>query len=185
MSLKLSFGLVALQLLLVLPFFVQAAEQHPPLPTWKCTTSGGCVQQNTSIVLDKDSTKYAKNAAGSRTIADYAAMGVTTSGNALTLQHYVNGNAASPRVYLLDSNGKYAMLSLLNQEFTVDVDYSTLPCGENGALYLSEMAADGKGNAASGTGYCDAQCQYVSSVDSLQSTGLYVLPPLHWDTWPY
>jgi len=164
MSLKVSFGLVALQLL-VLPF-VQAAEQHPPLPTWKCTTSGGCVQQNTSIVLDKDSTKYAKNAAGSRTIADYAAMGVTTSGNALTLHHYINGNAASPRVYLLDSNGKYAMLTLLNQEFTVDVDYSTLPCGENGALYLSEMAAGGKGSAASGTGYCDAQCQYVSSVDS-------------------
>jgi len=66
-------------------------------------------------VLDKDSSKYARNAAGSRTIADYAAMGVTTFGKALTLQHYVNGNAASPRVYLLDSNGKYAMLSLLNQ----------------------------------------------------------------------
>ena len=66
-------------------------------------------------MLDKDSSKYARNAAGSRTIADYAAMGVTTFGKALTLQHYVNGNAASPRVYLLDSNGKYAMLSLLNQ----------------------------------------------------------------------
>jgi cellulase len=27
-------------------------EVHPQLPTWKCTTSGGCIQQNTSIVLD-------------------------------------------------------------------------------------------------------------------------------------
>jgi len=27
-------------------------EVHPLLPTWKCTSSGGCVQQNTSVVLD-------------------------------------------------------------------------------------------------------------------------------------
>lgn len=140
----------------------QAAEEHPLLPTWKCTTSGGCVQQNTSIVLDKDS-KYAKGSAGSRTAADYAAMGVATSGNALTLTHYVKSggtlNPASPRVYLLDSDGKYVMMKLLGQEISVDVDYSDTPCGENGAFYLSEMAADGRGNAAAGTGYCDAQCQ--------------------------
>jgi len=136
----------------------QSAEEHPLLPTWKCTTSGGCVQQNTSIVLDKDS-KYAKNAAGSRTAADYAAMGVSTSGNALTLKHYVNGNPASPRVYLLGDDDQYVMMKLLGQELSVDVDYSDVPCGENGAFYLSEMEAAGRGNAAAGTGYCDAQCQ--------------------------
>ncbi|KAF2475899.1 glycoside hydrolase family 7 protein [Lindgomyces ingoldianus] len=140
----------------------QTSEEHPLLLTWKCTTSGGCVQQNTSIVLDKDS-KYAKSTAGSRTAADYAAMGVSTSGNALTLAHYVKSgsqlNPASPRVYLLGDDGKYVMMKLLGQELSVDVDYSDVPCGENGAFYLSEMAADGKGNAAAGTGYCDAQCQ--------------------------
>jgi cellulase len=135
-----------------------AVEQHPLLSTWKCTTSGGCVQQNTSIVLDKDS-KYASGAAGSRTAADYAAMGVSTSGSALTLTHYVKGNPASPRVYLLGDDGKYTMMQLLGQELSVDVDYSDVPCGENGAFYLSEMAADGKGDAGAGTGYCDAQCQ--------------------------
>jgi cellulase len=135
-----------------------AVEQHPLLPTWKCTTTGGCVQQNTSIVLDIDS-KYATGAAGSRTAADYAAMGVSTSGSALTLAHYVNGNPASPRVYLLGADGKYVMMQLLGQELSVDVDYSDVPCGENGAFYLSEMAADGKGDAGAGTGYCDAQCQ--------------------------
>ena len=135
-----------------------ADEEHPLLPTWKCTSSGGCVKQNTSIVLDQDS-KYATGKAGSRSAADYTAMGVTTSGNALTLQHYVNGNAASPRVYLLGDDGKYVLMQLLNQELSVDVDYSQVPCGENGAFYLSEMAADGKNNAAAGTGYCDAQCQ--------------------------
>ena len=122
------------------------------------------MQQNTSVVLDKDATKYAKGAPGSRTTADYAAMGVTTSGNAVTLYHYVKGNSASPRIYLLDSTTKkYVMMSLLGQELTVDVDFSTLPCGENGAFYLSEMEAGGRGGggAAAGTGYCDAQCQCV------------------------
>lgn len=139
-----------------------AAEEWPPLPTWKCTTSGGCVQLNTSVVLDQDS-KFAKGAPGSRTAADYAAMGVTTSGNALTLHHYVRSggtlNNASPRVYLLGPDGKYMMISLLNQEISVDVDVSALPCGENGAFYFSEMEPDGRGNAGAGTGYCDAQCQ--------------------------
>lgn len=147
--------------------FLAGSEEHPPIQTWKCTTSGGCVEQNTSIVLDRDS-KYAKGAAGSRSAADYDAMGVTTSGSALTLYHYVKGNNASPRVYLLDSTtDKYVLMNLQdNQELSVDVDLSQLPCGENGAFYLSEMAADGAGDkagagtgAAGGYGYCDAQCQ--------------------------
>ncbi|KAJ9165308.1 Glycoside hydrolase family 7 protein [Coniochaeta hoffmannii] len=153
-------GLAAL-LLAGLPVAL-AAEEHPLLPTWKCTSSGGCVQQNTSVVLDQDS-KYAKGAAGSRTASDYAAMGVTTSGNAVTLYHYVKTGGSltpsSPRIYLLGADGKYVLMNLLNQELSVDVDLSALPCGENGAFYLSEMAADGKGNAGAGTGYCDAQCQ--------------------------
>jgi len=155
-----------------------ADEEHPLLPTWKCTTSGGCVQQNTSVVLDAKDSKFARGAAGSRTAADYAAMGVSTSGNALTLYHYVKSggglNNASPRVYLLNDDGKYVMMSLLNQELSVDVDFSTLPCGENGAFYLSEMAADGRSNAAAGTGYCDAQCQgyCCNEMDILESNSM-------------
>lgn len=137
---------------------VQSAEEHPPLTTWKCTNSGGCEEQNTSVVLDKVS-KFAQGAAGSRTAADYAAMGVTTSGDSLTMYHYVQGNPASPRIYLLGDDGKYVLMSLLNAELSVDVDMSALPCGENGAFYLSEMKADGGGSAEAGDGYCDAQCQ--------------------------
>ncbi|KAE8443652.1 hypothetical protein EG329_001510 [Mollisiaceae sp. DMI_Dod_QoI] len=166
MSFKLSFiGLVA-SLLAGIPV-AQASEEYPSLPSWKCTTSGGCVQQNTSVVLDQDS-KFAHGAAGSRTTADYAAMGVTTSGNALTMYHYVKTdgalNAASPRVYLLGDDGKYVLMSLLNQELSVDVDLSTLPCGENGAFYLSEMAADG---GSGGSGYCDAQCPKSSCCNEM------------------
>jgi len=121
------------------------------------------VQQNTSVVLDETS-KLATNPAGSRTTADYTNMGISTSGDAVTMYHYVKIDgtltAASPRIYLLGNNSEYVLLSLLNQEISVDVDYSTLPCGENGAFYLSEMAATGGsgGSAAAGYGYCDAQC---------------------------
>jgi len=154
----------------------QSAEQYPLLPTWKCTTSAGCIQQNTSVVLDTVS-KNANNSPGSRTTADYTNGGVTTSGNAVTLYHYtsVNGQltAASPRIYLLGADGKYVLMSLLNQEFTVTADFSTLPCGENGALYFSEMEAEGRATngAQSGKGYCDAQCQgyCCSEMDILEA----------------
>jgi cellulase len=139
-----------------------AQEQHPLLPTWKCTTSGGCVKQTTSIVLDSSS-GFARGAPGSRTAADYAAMGVSTSGSSLSLSHYVKSggklNNASPRVYLLGDDGKFVMMKLLGQEISVDVDYSDVPCGENGAFFLSEMKPEGKSNARTGSGYCDAQCQ--------------------------
>lgn len=175
----------------------ETAEVRPLLPTWKCTNSGGCVKQNTSVVLDfeyrdvhvaggkatcKTGNKLIQsqcpNAATCATNcvvepADYRAMGVSTSGNALTMYHYVKDSAgklfnASPRVYLLDeTKGEYVMMNLLGRELTVDVDLSTLPCGENGAFYLSEMVADGSKNpgqnningAGMGNGYCDAQCQ--------------------------
>ncbi|KAJ7263907.1 exoglucanase-type cellulase [Mycena rebaudengoi] len=60
------------------------------------------------------------------------------------------------------------MFQLLNQEFTFDVDMSNLGCGLNGALYFSEMPADGgmaafptnKAGAKYGTGYCDSQCPH-------------------------
>ncbi|TVY82061.1 Endoglucanase 7a [Lachnellula suecica] len=163
MFFKSSFTSLAVSLLASIQV-VHASEAYPSLPTWKCTKSGGCIQQNTTVVLDQ----VAPNAigtAGSRTAADYAAMGVSTSGNALTMYQYmtVNGKvtSASPRVYLLGADGKYVEMGLLNQELSVDVDLSALPCGENGAFYLSSMAADGgaTGGAAAGKGYCDAQCQ--------------------------
>ncbi|KAL3470793.1 concanavalin A-like lectin/glucanase domain-containing protein [Aspergillus californicus] len=102
-------------------------------------------------------------------IPDYAAHGVSTKGGRLTLRQYLdNGSGSlksvSPRVYLVGQNEDYEMLHLLNQEFTFDVDVSDLPCGMNGALYLSEMLPSGgrsdlnPAGAGYGTGYCDAQC---------------------------
>lgn len=78
------------------------------------------------------------------------------------------GKNIGSRVYLLESESKYQMFNLLNQEFTFDVDMSQLPCGLNGAVYFVSMDADGgmakysgnKAGAKYGTGYCDTQCPH-------------------------
>ncbi|KAF9895228.1 hypothetical protein FE257_000130 [Aspergillus nanangensis] len=178
------------------------SDVHPLLPTWKCSSSHGCVKQNTSVVLDA-ATHWIHEKGGETTcttsdgkldpnlcpdketcasncvvegITDYASYGVQTQGSSMTLHQYLNeGNqtkSVSPRVYLLDEDtNDYVMLKLLNQEFTFDVDVSSLVCGMNGALYFSEMRADGgrsdlnPAGAGYGTGYCDAQCFTVPWIE--------------------
>ncbi|KAF8071995.1 cellobiohydrolase I [Lyophyllum atratum] len=171
------------------------AETHPKLPWQKCTKSGGCAAQSSgAITLDANwrwvhtTTGYTNCYTGNtwdttlcadgKTCATNCALdgadyqgtyGITTSGDALTLKFVTsnaNGKNIGSRVYLMNSDSKYEMFKLLNQEFTFDVDVSNLPCGLNGALYFSEMDADGglakfptnKAGAKYGTGYCDSQC---------------------------
>jgi cellulose 1,4-beta-cellobiosidase len=101
--------------------------------------------------------------------------GVKTDGNKLNLTYvtthdddYSTGTNSGSRMYLMDGDDKYKMFNLKNREFSVDVDYSNLGCGLNGAIYFVEMDADGgeskySGNSAGakyGTGYCDAQCPH-------------------------
>lgn len=133
-------------------------EVHPLLSTAKCTAAGGCVAQNTSVVLDfgyrwlhtadgydscttstginttlcPDEATCAKNCVVEG--ANYTGAGVLTSGSSMTMTQYVESstglNSASPRVYLLDEGTQdYVMFKLLGQELTFDVDLSTLPCG--------------------------------------------------------
>ncbi|KAK8013935.1 hypothetical protein PG990_007231 [Apiospora arundinis] len=167
-------------------------EASPKLTTYKCTTAGGCVSQSTSVVIDwnyhwfhtsdwlscttsngvnstlcPDQATCAKNCMVQGD-ANYTANGVATTGDSMTMNQYTYGangiQSASPRVYLLGADGNYVLTKLLGQELTFTVDLSTLPCGENGALYLSEMDATGgrnpynTGGAKYGSGYCDAQC---------------------------
>ncbi|KAG5336289.1 hypothetical protein C0989_012299 [Termitomyces sp. Mn162] len=169
------------------------AETHPSLSWQKCTTGGGCTTSSGSVVIDAN-WRWVHNVGGYTNCytgntwdatlcpddetcaancaldgADYSGTyGVTTSGNALTLKFVTNGaqkNIGS-RLYLMASDTQYQLFKLLNQEFTFDVDVSQLPCGLNGALYFSEMDADGgmakyptnKAGAKYGTGYCDSQC---------------------------
>lgn len=173
MALQLSF--LSAVLVLVSTAFAQqmgtlTPEVHPSFPSWDCTVKGGCVQKNTSIVLDSDYRwTHTVNgydnckAIGLNTTlcpdaetcsancalegVDYNSYGIFTNGSELTLTLFVNKTdgttVSSPRVYLLENDTTYDMFSLLNRELTFDVDLSELPCGTNGALYLGEMSATG------------------------------------------
>ena len=77
------------------------------------------------------------------------------------------------------TDDKYQMFHLKNQEFTFDVDVSNLPCGLNGALYFVQMDEDGglskyetnTAGAEYGTGYCDAQCPHdLKYIDGVTNT---------------
>ncbi|KIO26458.1 glycoside hydrolase family 7 protein [Tulasnella calospora MUT 4182] len=77
-----------------------------------------------------------------------------------------NGKNVGSRLYLMSDDSIYNIFKVMNQGFSFDVDVSQLPCGLNGALYFSEMEADGgmskystnKAGAKYGTGYGDSQC---------------------------
>ncbi|TFK33732.1 cellobiohydrolase I-I [Crucibulum laeve] len=169
------------------------AEVHPALPWKRCTASGCTTVSAGAVSLDAnwrwlhttsgytncytgnkwdttlcpDGKTCAQNCAIEG--ANYASTyGITTSADALTLKFVTQsaGKNIGSRVYLMASDTQYELFKLLNKEFTFDVDVSKLPCGLNGALYFSEMDADGglskyatnKAGAKYGTGYCDSQC---------------------------
>ncbi|KAJ7670274.1 Exoglucanase 1 [Mycena rosella] len=187
----------------------QLAETHPVLTSQTCTAGGTCTTAQTSVVLDSnwrwthqttsttncytgntwnaalcpDPATCAANCAIDG--ADYAGTyGITTSGDALTIKFVTGANIGS-RVYLMADDSNYKLFSLLNQEFTFTVDMSHLGCGLNGALYFTEMDADGglakfptnKAGAKYGTGYCDAQANVLnwtaSPTDINSGTGMF------------
>jgi cellulase len=145
-------------------------EVHPTLQTWQCTKAGGCVSKTSQLVLDAlahtlhqkdnptlgcidgnvvnkticpDEATCAQNCI-IEGISDYSKYGVTTNGSSLLMKQLLDGRTVSPRVYLLEEAGdKYEMLQLTGREFSFDIDSTKLPCGMNGALYLSEMEAAG------------------------------------------
>jgi len=184
-------------------------EVHPRLITQTCTKRG-CMTQQTSLVLDALShpiddihtSESCETSSGgvNTTICptveacakncalegiNYASHGVYTNGGSVTLRQYLNVDGTeeevSPRVYLLDPSGRdYEVLKLLNQEISFTVDVSNLPCGMNGALYLTSMEASGgrsqlnPAGATYGTGYCDAQCgapAWINGVANLKGLG--------------
>ncbi|CZT44311.1 related to Exoglucanase 1 [Rhynchosporium secalis] len=149
------------------------AETHPTVTWQTCTAPGSCTTKNGKIVIDsnwrwvhdKTSGKYTncydgntwdatlcpdnKKCAANCALegADYGkTYGASTSGNALKLTFITKGEHSTnigSRMYLMESDTKYQIFSLLNKEFTFDVDLSNLPCGLNGALYFVSMDADG------------------------------------------
>ncbi|KAF9873933.1 cellulose -beta-cellobiosidase [Colletotrichum karsti] len=167
-------------------------EVHPKL-SWSDCSSGSCAQKSSDVVIDAN-WRWAHNVGGYENCyegnkwtnkctsaddcakncaiegADYSnTYGVSTSGNAMTLkfvQTHEYGKNVGSRMYLMNSETKYQMFTLMNNEFAFDVDLSSVECGMNSALYFVSMKEDGgladeannKAGAKYGTGYCDAQC---------------------------
>jgi cellulose 1,4-beta-cellobiosidase len=171
----------------------QQTETHPKITWNKCSSSGSCTTTNGEVVIDANwrwlhGTSDTKNCydgnewtSACSTATDCASKcalegaeysktyGSSTSGNALTLKFVTKGDYGTnigSRFYLMNSESKYQMFTLMNNEFTFDVDLSTVDCGLNAALYFVAMEEDGgmksystnKAGAKYGTGYCDAQC---------------------------
>lgn len=97
--------------------------------------------------------------------------GVKSTGNGLNLGFVTQGAYAKnvgSRSFLMDGNNSYKQFKMPNKEISFTVDVSNMPCGVNGAIYFSQMVADGgvsefsddKAGANYGVGYCDAQCPH-------------------------
>ena len=75
------------------------------------------------------------------------------------LTNHEDGTNVGSRLYVMDegsNDDEYKLFYLKNREFTFDVDVSELKCGMNGAMYFSEMAANG----GKGTGDNQAGAKY-------------------------
>jgi len=203
----------------------QKVEYHPSMDLQVCTSAGGCAPENTKIVMDAnwrwvhnvggyencfdgdwnatfcpDSDSCCKNCALDGVEQDdwSAVYGVNATEGGFNVGLEQGDNVGS-RFYLLDSKtpNNYRMFNLLNQEFTFDVDVSTLGCGLNGALYFVEMDADGgvaksrnglnAAGAKMGTGYCDAQCahdiKFIGGVANINQTNPYGSCCAEMDIW--
>ncbi|KAL7628427.1 Exoglucanase 1 [Parahypoxylon ruwenzoriense] len=171
----------------------EQSETHPKLSWKKCTSGGQCTQTNAEVTIDSnwrwlhstegmencyDGNEWTSQCSSAEDCATKCAIegadysktyGASTSGDALTLKFLTKhdyGTNIGSRFYLMNGADKYQTFSLLGNEFTFDVDLSTVDCGLNAALYFVAMEEDGgtssypnnKAGAKYGTGYCDAQC---------------------------
>jgi hypothetical protein len=115
----------------------------------QCSTSG-CTAVKKRIALDSTSNHTSSSG---QSLIDVVGAGL----DVLKLT-YGGADVGGPRVYLIEEDGvnQNHLFMLKNQEFTFDVELSSMPCGFNAALYFVGMAAN-KGGAENGTNYCDAQ----------------------------
>jgi len=147
----------------------QQTETHPKMTWKKCTGKGSCTTVNGEVVIDANwrwlHTSDNKNCydgnewTGACTTATDCASkcqlegatygttyGASTSGDALTLKFVTKheyGTNIGARLYLMNGNSKYQMFTLMDNEFTFDVDLSAVECGINSALYFIAMDEDG------------------------------------------
>jgi len=153
-------------------------NQAPEIIMQKCTRSGGCQDEQYSLVLDSNwrwvhnvedygnCAHYDPANCAIEGVEDYSKYGVLThsSNRSVTLRMQGSGGAGGgSRLFVADGQD-YKTFNLINRELSFEVDVSSLECGTNGALYFVSMDPTGGmgGNnmagAQYGLGYCDAQC---------------------------
>lgn len=152
-------------------------EVHPPL-VWQNCTLDGCTPVNGTIVLDSN-WRWAHDGSGSTNCytgntwnekicsdnkvcaekcaiegADYTGTyGITAKGDSVKIKFLTKdgyGTNIGSRLYLMKDEKNYEMFSMLNKEFTFDIDTSAAGCGLNTALYFVSMEQDGGKSKYSG-----------------------------------
>ena len=148
----------------------EQTETHPKMSWKKCTGKGSCSSVSGEVVIDAnwrwlhtssgydncyDGNKWTDKCSSATDCASKCALegadysktyGVSTSGDALTLKFITKheyGTNIGSRMYLMNGASKYQMFTLMNNEFTFDVDLSSIECGMNAALYFVPMEEDG------------------------------------------
>jgi len=121
-----------------------------------CSDPEQCAQ---NCALEGVSRQQYENTYGIKQVQDGVRLNFVTD-------HQYGSNVGS-RLYVMEDDENYAMFYLKNREFSFEVDVSELYCGMNGAMYFTEMQANGgrgignnNAGAKYGTGYCDAQCPH-------------------------
>ncbi|KAG5221600.1 glycoside hydrolase family protein [Salix suchowensis] len=110
------------------------AETHPTLSIQQCTRAGSCQTQSRAVVLDSN-WRWLHTTSGSTNCYTGNEWDASLCPDPATCASNCAPDGA-------DYSGTYDV-QLKNQEFTFDIDMSQLPCGLNGALYFSQMEADG------------------------------------------
>ncbi|CAE8725890.1 unnamed protein product [Polarella glacialis] len=152
-------------------------EESPAISLQHCSKERGCEQEQAALVLDAN-WRWVHNVGGDTNCYDNGrwneafcpdtetckrncamegvsaenyktSYGVETVPDGVELKFLSPGGNVGSRLYVTDGHDAYKMFKLLNREFTLDVDVSTLACGLNGAVYFVEMdEMGGKGKAA-------------------------------------
>lgn len=147
----------------------QQTETHPKITWKKCTGKASCTSVSTEVTIDAnwrwlhdanqkncyDGNKWTDVCSTATDCASKCQLeganygttyGASTSGDALTLKFLTKheyGTNIGSRFYLMNGASKYQMFTLMDNEFTFDVDLSTVECGLNAALYFVAMEEDG------------------------------------------
>jgi cellulose 1,4-beta-cellobiosidase len=147
----------------------QQTETHPKMTWKKCTGKASCTAVSGEVVIDSnwrwlhdsngkncyDGNEWTSACSSATDCASKCQIeganygttyGASASGDALTLKFVTKheyGTNIGSRFYLMNGATKYQMFTLMNNEFTFDVDLSTVECGLNAALYFVAMEEDG------------------------------------------